>query len=613
MCGFLVVYNDLKLNLDKKEYVESLKKIRHRGPDKSSNFFSTKIFMGFNRLKILDLSANANQPMSSQNKRYNLVYNGEIYNYLELKKKYFKNYNFKSNGDTELLLKGYEKFGKKFFQKLNGMWAVVIYDKILKKFIVSRDRLGLKPLYFSKIKKTNNSNEYIFSSEQKSILYLLKKNNIKATLNINYAINFLQNGNCDFKNDTFYNEISSVEEGAIYSLNKSFKKHSKIWSLKFKENGKSKDLITLKRVFNKTIEQHTIADTKIATTLSRGIDSNLIYALAKKVKKIDAFTLKLENGNNKEYNSMIKNSKKDRINFSTVIVKNKNLKKKFDLFLNFMDEPFVSDNMFYQSYLTENLKRRRYKILLCGDGADEFFFGYEKQYFLFLIHLLKKGDFFNLIKQIKYSNMITFSDFIKKSFKYFTMGHGKRSILIDDYSKNIINADILSKAKNFYKNNKSFLSDFHDETYNRYKLDIIKINKANDISGMMNSIEIRAPFLDHRIIDISQKFSFLDSFQNNKSKSLLRKIFGQELPQSIIKEKKKIKRPSNIVNFVYKVLDKKIRDQIKNKENSKLFSSNLNRIYNQNKKELNMNAAYIWFRFYQINKLISLKALSIKY
>ena len=613
MCGFLVVYNDLKLNLDKKEYVESLKKIRHRGPDKSSNFFSTKIFMGFNRLKILDLSANANQPMSSQNKRYNLVYNGEIYNYLELKKKYFKNYNFKSNGDTELLLKGYEKFGKKFFQKLNGMWAVVIYDKILKKFIVSRDRLGLKPLYFSKIKKTNNSNEYIFSSEQKSILYLLKKNNIKATLNINYAINFLQNGNCDFKNDTFYNEISSVEEGAIYSLNKSFKKHSKIWSLKFKENGKSKDLITLKRVFNKTIEQHTIADTKIATTLSRGIDSNLIYALAKKVKKIDAFTLKLENGNNEEYNSMIKNSKKDRINFSTVIVKNKNLKKKFDLFLNFMDEPFVSDNMFYQSYLTENLKRRRYKILLCGDGADEFFFGYEKQYFLFLIHLLKKGDFFNLIKQIKYSNMITFSDFIKKSFKYFTMGHGKRSILIDDYSKNIINADILSKAKNFYKNNKSFLSDFHDETYNRYKLDIIKINKANDISGMMNSIEIRAPFLDHRIIDISQKFSFLDSFQNNKSKSLLRKIFGQELPQSIIKEKKKIKRPSNIVNFVYKVLDKKIRDQIKNKENSKLFSSNLNRIYNQNKKELNMNAAYIWFRFYQINKLISLKALSIKY
>tara|TARA_B100000902_G_scaffold399811_1_gene472697 strand:- start:8327 stop:10168 length:1842 start_codon:yes stop_codon:yes gene_type:complete len=613
MCGFLVVYNDLKLNLDKKEYVESLKKIRHRGPDKSSNFFSTKIFMGFNRLKILDLSANANQPMSSQNKRYNLVYNGEIYNYLELKKKYFKNYNFKSNGDTELLLKGYEKFGKKFFQKLNGMWAVIIYDKILKKFIVSRDRLGLKPLYFSKIKKTNNSNEYIFSSEQKSILYLLKKNNIKATLNINYAINFLQNGNCDFKNDTFYNEISSVEEGAIYSLNKSFKKHSKIWSLKFKENGESKDLITLKRVFNKTIEQHTIADTKIATTLSRGIDSNLIYALAKKVKKIDAFTLKLENGNNKEYNSMIKNSKKDRINFSTVIVKNKNLKKKFDLFLNFMDEPFVSDNMFYQSYLTENLKRRRYKILLCGDGADEFFFGYEKQYFLFLIHLLKKGDFFNLIKQIKYSNMITFSDFIKKSFKYFTMGHGKRSILIDDYSKNIINADILSKAKNFYKNNKSFLSDFHDETYNRYKLDIIKINKANDISGMMNSIEIRAPFLDHRIIDISQKFSFLDSFQNNKSKSLLRKIFGQELPQSIIKEKKKIKRPSNIVNFVYKVLDKNIRDQIKNKENSKLFSSNLNRIYNQNKKELNMNAAYIWFRFYQINKLISLKALSIKY
>ena len=172
MCGIFAVFNKKKLLNSQEYYKKFLKIIDHRGPDSSNFHISNNVFLGFNRLKILDLSDNANMPMVDPDNRFILVFNGEIYNFKYLKSKLLNDYKFKSTSDSEVILAGYQKFGKEFFKKMSGMWSIIIYDKLENKFIISRDRLGIKPLYYCKIDQ-----EYYFASEQKVLIEIINSKN----------------------------------------------------------------------------------------------------------------------------------------------------------------------------------------------------------------------------------------------------------------------------------------------------------------------------------------------------------------------------------------------------------------------------------------------------
>ena len=147
MCGIFLAFNKKGLNHDEDFYEKFSQKLKHRGPDASKNFFSKNIYMGFNRLKIVDLSNEANMPMIDTDNKYVLVFNGQIYNYEKIRKELLSDCNFNTVSDSEIILEGYKKFGENFFEKLEGMWAIIIYDKIKDKLIISRDRLGIKQLY----------------------------------------------------------------------------------------------------------------------------------------------------------------------------------------------------------------------------------------------------------------------------------------------------------------------------------------------------------------------------------------------------------------------------------------------------------------------------------
>jgi asparagine synthase (glutamine-hydrolysing) len=609
MCGIFVAFNKGGLTETETKYNDFLKLIQHRGPDSSERYISNEIYMGFNRLKILDLSSNANMPMFSKDERYVLVFNGEIYNYKELKKEFLEDFDFKSSSDSEVILAGYQKYGLDFFEKMSGMWALLIYDTLNQKVIISRDRLGLKPLYYLKL-----GEEYYFSSEQKSLIEVLESKKENLNLNVNYAVNYIIKGNCDFKNETFYENIFLIEEGSIYELSDELRYVKKIWEIKFSENENFSEKNFSNILINSFI-QHTNSHVKVSTTLSSGIDSSTIFFTLKKFfqKELKSFSLKFSLFQDDE-SEIIKNRvKKFNISNQMVEVNQSELKEKFDFFLDMMDEPFVSDNLFYQSLLTKEVKEQNFKVLLVGDGADEFFCGYDKFYFLYFFHLLKNLYFIKALK-FAFKNKINIKTtiFFKKAFSYFILGEGKRGVITNKFGKKIINNELYSKLdKDVYKINKKFPNILEEEIFTRFKFDVIKFNKNSDISGMMNSVEVRLPYLDHRLVDYLLNIDKKLNFKNYKSKSILKEFSQLFLPKEISEQEQKFKKPGSTSQFVYKVLDKDIVDYLKLNKNSKIFKKDLLDLYLKNKSENDTENSFIWFRYYQINKLINLKKIQL--
>ena len=258
---------------------------KHRGPDYNNSFIYNKVALGHNRLMIIDCTEKANQPMFNENRTVAIVFNGEIYNFKELKKKYFSNdlSSFKTNSDTEIVLKMYQKFGIDFVEKLNGMFAFAIYDLKNKKIHLCRDRFGIKPLFYYQ-----DADSFIFSSEIKGIL---ASNLVQKKINKNGINEFLFYGNT-LGDTTLYNGIKKLKSGYLLEFNietehLELKKYYDISLIK-KTEFDSQKLFSL---FKSSIERQTISDVDIGIFLSGGIDSSIIAYMSKYVgKDITCFT-----------------------------------------------------------------------------------------------------------------------------------------------------------------------------------------------------------------------------------------------------------------------------------------------------------------------------------
>ena len=609
MCGILAVFNTKKLLETQEYYNKYLKIINHRGPDASNFYISNNVFLGFNRLKILDLSDNANMPMVDTSNRFILVFNGEIYNFKYLKSKFLSDYKFKSTSDSEVILAGYQKFGKEFFKKMSGMWSLIIYDKLENKFIISRDRFGIKPLYYCKI-----GTEYYFASEQKVLIEIINSKNRSTFLNFDYVANYILYGNCDFRDETFFKEIKLIKEASIYEMKTELKLVEKYYSINFSKKCQY-DEKEFNDLFIVCLSEHLNSDVNIASTLSSGIDTSCIFHTYKNFfkKKIMPFSLKFDFFEDQELKTILNVSNKYRYKNEIVEVKKTKLKHQFDHFLDMMDEPFVSDNLIYQSILTEEVRKKGNKVLYVGDGADEFFLGYDKYFSLYLIYLIKKFQIFKLF-YFAFNNKIgmNFKNIFSFIFNYFSKGHGNRSILINEYGKKILNKKLKTKEIfDYYKIKKDFNNLIEEEIYSRFKYDIIKFNKNSDITGMMNSVEVRVPYLDHRIVDYLVGVEPNIHFKNLRTKNILKNFSQNHLPIEIKNQNKKYKKPGSIKKFVYEILDQDILRYLKSDSNSQIFNKDILHLYLRDKNDMNEQNAFIWFRYYQVNKLIELKNVSM--
>jgi asparagine synthase (glutamine-hydrolysing) len=515
MCGFIGCFskNPLGQNFSIKKYLEI---IGYRGPD-SQNIYENEnktFVVGFNRLSIIDLSSNANQPF--ENGKFISSSNCEIYNFKEIKKQ-LNEFEFKSETDAEVFIGGFQKWGDELFEKLEGMFSVNIYDKS-HKITLARDRFGIKPLFYFL-----DDDKLFFSSEFYSLYKLVK--NFKNNLEINNESleNFLF-GPFNFSSNSLIKNIKKLEPGNLMTVNRDFKViKKKYWETAFTEEHMSFEQAKEKfdDLINASIEKHLISDVPIATMYSGGIDSSLITKLASmKNQNITSITA---NFDNQFTNTELKNIKEFN---SSIGVKNhifdintKNIIKNIDEDIMIYDDLSSSDPGFLTNFKIANkIKKLGFKVVLVGDGADEMISGYS----WFGLDKYPFKLFPEHIKDLLYFYSISRTFDLENGYKVFKRFKNK---LINnlDYGKKISLNELFIQLPNNY---------------------LTKVDRAT----MHNSIEARVPYLDNQIfnlsINLNSKYKlkgdyyFLNSFRKSNEKYIMREVSKKYLPDYISLKKK---------------------------------------------------------------------------
>ena len=537
MCGFIFQKKiDTKIKLDKNLFKSAGKLIFNRGPDNQTFFFNNNFCILHARLNIIDLNTRSNQPMRIGN--YNIIYNGEIYNFKELKQKLKKFYKFFTSSDTEVLLYSYLKWGEKMFEKINGMYSFVIYNFKKNEIFFSRDLFGQKPLYYFLNKK-----QFILSSEIKPIIRLLNDKTLKfEDKEINKYLNYNFYGDSKL---TFFENIFQVPPGTFgYFKNNKLNLKKKVSKV---NNTKQNDK-TIFKVLSNEIKQHLISDVEVALLISDGIDSRSILDISEKLfkKKLRLFNLEFENFDNSKFKKTYLNK------YKNYLITTKFLKK--DLF-KFLDKtsltcetPTLGLFTIGLMKLFQNIKKEKIKVVLNGQGIDEIFGGYD-----LIFKSTKKNKIYHPSGEL--------------------LSNGKFSCI----KKKINN---FSDGKNFIsKRNKMSFQSKIPKNLNQY-----------DKISMNYSVENRSPYLTPKLASIMPNLKLKQLYRNFHTKYLFRetmykftkksfyfdkKLYEQSPQSDFLLEKKNLKKIKKILDkrnycdryFVKKNLKKYLRDFINKKNN----------------------------------------------
>ena len=563
MCSISGIMYFNKKHFVKKKQIHNMNlTLKHRGPDASGIWISKNKNIGFGhtRLSIIDLSKEANQPFVDRTKNYILAFNGEIYNYMEIKKKLIdKGYKFKTkNSDTEILLLSYIEWGLKCVDKFRGMFAFAIWDNLKKKVFLIRDRVGVKPLYYK-----FDSEKLIFSSEIKAIL--LDPDYIPEIdeESMYHYLTFL----CTPAPKTMFKQINKLEAGTWLSFDEKGNSEKK----QYWDPLQDKELIDLEninkvlvRTLKESIKYRGISDVDVGVFLSGGIDSstNAYFFSKDSKKKIKTFSI----GYDKEYKSY-----KSELNYARIVAKHikslhfeKKLRKDdiknliFDM-VYFQDEP-ISDPVCVPIFYVSKLARENnVKVCQVGEGADELFFGYTNWLRTSKINLLLNNLFFpNFLKRLilllykKFNIQYKYTaDLLRRSLEKKPIFWGgaeafssfeKNQLFSNSFKKKIKNFDswdCIRPHYEFFNKNAKYKNIENWMTYLDLKIRLPELILMRiDKMTMANSLEARVPFLDHNLVQKTIDLPKKIKVKKNELKVLLKDIVKGLLPYEILNRKK---------------------------------------------------------------------------
>ena len=363
MCGIAGI---LTKRENKKEIIEAMsERIKHRGPDGVGYFFDGDLALCHRRLSIIDLST-GNQPMFNEDATIVTVFNGEIYNYIELKEELEKlGHIFKTKSDTEVLVHGYEEWYTDLPKHLRGMFAFAIYDKKTKELFLARDNFGIKPLYYTIMNDT-----FMFASEIKAFLdtpdfqKILNEDILKAYLEFSFVPT----------NETFFKEVYRLDAGMSLIYKDKNIKLNKYFKLDFKDKEQSfaEAVEDIQKVMQDSVKKHLLSDVEVGSFLSSGIDSSYIVSLAKPAK---TYTVGYDIAKYDEISYAKDLAAKLNINNTSKVIKMREYMEEFPKIMYYLDEP-TSDPAAISLYFVAKLASKDVKVVLSGEGADEFFGGY---------------------------------------------------------------------------------------------------------------------------------------------------------------------------------------------------------------------------------------------
>lgn len=599
MCGISGIINKSKDRVKKEDIQKINDLISHRGPDDEGFYFEKNFAFGHRRLSILDLSSDGHQPMHYLDK-YTITYNGEVYNYLEIKEELIKyGYKFSSQTDTEVIIASYDKWGEDCVHKFNGMWAFAIYDKEKEIIFCSRDRFGVKPFYYTEI-----DNKFVFGSEIKQLLEFYEERFVNKKI----LMDFLIIGYENHINETFFENIFKLQEShnLIYNLKNNSFKIKRYYDIKQTEinldENSSVDLYKSK--FMNSIELRLRSDVKVGTCLSGGLDSSSIAAIASSMYKKDS--------NEKFIAIHAKSSEHDSDEsfFAKEVANSSNLDLKLieptkDEFINSIDdviytqeEPFGGPSIFMQYFVMKKAKETGCTVLLDGQGGDETLVGYERYYPSYLMSLcffdLIKG-FFNSSKNSKLSKKQLFAYFV-----YFTKAkiRIKRLQVKNSFIKakyfNLASFDILEK------NSKNYLNLFELQHQEIFYTQMPHLLRYEDRNSMRHSIETRLPFIDYTVVETALSIPNKYKIKDGWTKYILRRTIDKILPNNIVWRKNKFGFEAPTKSWVNSIEDEIIISISKSKILSEISDSiNLNRLdLNQKWKLFNISK---WEDIYKVS------------
>jgi len=583
-----------------------MQKMKHRGPNDEGIFLDGNIGFGFLRLSILDLSLLGHQPMFDESKKFMIIHNGEVYNYLELRNELEKKgYKFKSNTDTEVILYSFIEWGENCLNKFNGMWAFAIYNLENKNVFISRDRFGVKPLYY-----VHNDKFFAFSSEIKPLLSILEN---KPKPNEQLIFDFLVFNRSDYSEETFFEPIKKLQHGHCIVINKNNYKIKKWYDLNesvLNTNGFQKPE-EFRDLLNNSILLRLRSDVPVGVNLSGGLDSSSIMSLLIKnsnqdIKSFSAIYGKNVFGDESKYIYEFK----DTVHNMFFIKPNaETLANDYETFIYANEEP-IPDTSPYAQFKVMELAKENVVVLLNGQGADEQLGGYKYFFGSYFKELLYRFELINLFKEIK-NYIIIHKDkigiesfvfsFVDDYVKYKIAILRNRTPLNGYFKKRFIkNSYIADKIFNVKSLNEALLNHFE------YKLE--HLLKWEDRNSMWFSLETRLPFLDYRLVEKTLASKAELKIKNGMTKVILRDAMKDIMPENIRNRVDKVgfATPLNdwlrepiwqkIIYDVFKSKEFKERNIVNTEAATELYRDHLLNKVNAAKEIWKVFHLELWFR-----------------
>lgn len=547
MCGIAGIYNFYPETPSLGAINSMINSIIHRGPDFGDVFTKDNIGLGHRRLSIVDLSALGNQPMHSTDGLYTIVFNGEVYNFIEIRNELkLLGCKFISNSDTEVVLKAFQIWGGESLKRFNGMFALAIYNHSTKELLIARDQYGIKPLYFFRTDR-----EFVFSSEIKS---LKTHPAFKKEISNQAIVEYLWYGNA-LGETTIYENVKELGAGQfiIMSHNRfeisNYFDISKINEIKINEEDA---IVEIKRLFDNSIKRHLIADVPVGVFLSGGIDSSAITAYVSKHYQGTLNTYSVAFDFQKGPNEL-ENARAVANRFGTkhheIHIEGTHLKEVVHALVESHDEPFGDAANIPLYLLTQQLKGD-IKVVLQGDGGDEFFGGYSRyfslmnkekfKYLTFLPYLisLSKTNNTKLLQKQRYIKAINEPNRGLRNALLLTMESvysNPLQVLTNSKKDVLFNYNPFEKYETVYKNYTPAIDDTQALFYTDTQI-ILKdtfLEKV-DKSTMANSMEIRVPFLDKELSEFMLSIPSKLKVKNGTQKYLLKKAMEDLVPKNIL-------------------------------------------------------------------------------
>ena len=540
MCGITGFYNP-NTAIETQKYYSAHLQIKHRGPDDEGFFAlqgnehspcflkgddtvqelqglnhiktlsSSKLVLGHRRLSIIDLSFHGHQPI--QFEHLYMTYNGEIFNYQELKNELqLAGYGFTTHTDTEVLLKAYHYWGNNVFNKLNGMWALAIYNAKDKTLILSRDRFGIKPLYYSIYNGT-----LVFSSEMKFIMSFTDRN---YSINKASVSSYLRNAELTYSKKTMWNEIEELEPGHYLTYYHQGSQITKYWTFEpcIEKLSEHDAVEKFKTLFEDSLKLRMISDVKVGSLLSGGLDSTTIVCMLSnlglvKAEDFQTFSAVFKEDRFSEKKYIDKTVSQTGVHPNFIYPEPEKLSSYIHKIHYHIEEPFCSLSMYSQFLIYESISTKtQVKVLLNGQGSDEVLNGYSYHYYPFFVGLLKQLKLQKLTKEFglwKQHRVASTSTLLKQLALYFY--------------KNIGCMHPLTNVS---------LSEIRHYPLREYL-------KYDDRISMAFGLEARVPFLDYRLVEfalnLQEKYK-IDHFTN---KRILRLYVKDQIPSEVISRKDK--------------------------------------------------------------------------